>query len=581
MNILDNIVTIKKNIFYFWIKIILTFIILYLWLINSQLFAEESNSLIALALLGSTLTTIIYGVIFKNQSKIQKIILFFLIIDIATSLIFVFPLYYQHLMFSILSIVLLAAIAFILTSVQRIATLAIYLSCGAFAVYFNNPDYTISEAGTILFPFLVFTGVCYLIFHVISSLFRKYENQIDTLREDQKRLILKQSKMDKEIKLSSQRLEYLSKDLRKKSFEIQNILSLTDQLGGNTDSKEIISSFLLTMVGQLGSSHALYLGKKNSSANYYSVLNQKGIHDDRIKKMRIYQDSFLIQLLKSTKDSIPINKIPLNQLYKDEQELLKLFHDDLISPISNSREIIGMFILGSKLSGRIFTREDLNLISILTNQAAFILEQSKISEEIYEFYNKTVKTLLRAQELKDTYSKGHALRTAQYVQAVGIKMGMAKDDLRNLTYGTILHDIGKIITKDEILLYDKKFNGNETDIKKKILEHTLVGASILKSVGFDGSMVDMALHHHEWFNGQGFPHNLKKDQISVESRLLSVCNAFDSMLNDKPYRRSFNKDWTLEQIQKMSGSQFDPEITKLFVDEIDSNPNLIKISNRN
>ena len=84
-------------------------------------------------------------------------------------------------------------------------------------------------------------------------------------------------------------------------------------------------------------------------------------------------------------------------------------------------------------------------------------------------FNKTVKTLLRAQELKDTYSKGHAIRTAQYVQAVGIKIGMGREDLRNLTYGTILHDIGKIVIKDEILLYNKRFTGNDTDIKRKIL----------------------------------------------------------------------------------------------------------------
>jgi len=239
-----------------------------------------------------------------------------------------------------------------------------------------------------------------------------------------------------------------------------------------------------------------------------------------------------------------------------------------------------MFILGKKLTGSNFTQEDMNLVSILTNQAAFILEQSKLSEEIYDFYNKTVKTLLRAQEIKDAYSKGHAIRTSQYVRAVATNMGFSYEELRNLTYGTILHDIGKIVTKDEILSYDKKFNGNDAEIKKQILDHTIVGGSILKSVGFIEPVVDLALHHHEWFNGEGYPHQLSGEEISKESRILSVCNAYDAMINDKPYRKSLNKEWAQNQLQKMAGSQFDPEVVNIFLDEVNSNQNLKKLSIR-
>jgi putative nucleotidyltransferase with HDIG domain len=275
-----------------------------------------------------------------------------------------------------------------------------------------------------------------------------------------------------------------------------------------------------------------------------------------------------------------VSKIPQSQLYRDEKELLNMFIEDLICPISSRSKIIGLFIIGKKLTGSIFTREDMNLVSILTNQAAFILEQSKISEEIYDFYNKTVRTLLRAQEVKDAYSKGHATRTAQYVRAVGISMGLSNDELRNLTYGTILHDIGKIVTKDEILAYDKKFNGNDHEIKKQILDHTIVGASILKSVGFIEPVVDMALHHHEWFNGEGYPHQLQGTQISTESRILAVCNAYDAMMHDKPYRKSLNREIAIEQLNQMAGSQFDPEIVEVFTGEVNSNPNIIDLSKR-
>jgi putative nucleotidyltransferase with HDIG domain len=565
---------------YFWVKIILSLFILSLWLIDSNLFIAESNSFIATSLMISLLTTMIYGIIFKNQNRLNFIIFTFITFDIVMSLILLFPFYQSHFLYNLITLTMMASMVFLLPPKQKWVTVSIYLSLLFLVVIFQLQKMEVSQASVFMLATFTFPAMCFFVFHIVESWLLASESKIEKLEEDKKKFLLTQNKLDKEIKLSGQRLEYLSKDLRKKSFEIQNILNLTDQLGESTDSQKIISSFLLTMVGQLGSSHALYIGMPSPSSTYYSILDQKGVHNDRINDIRIYKDSFMIQLLKSTREPLLVNQIPQTQLYRDEKELLSLFSEDLISPISSRNKIIGMFIIGKKLTGGIFTREDMNLVSILTNQASFILEQSKLSEEIYDFYNKTVRSLLKAQEIKDAFSKGHAIRTSQYVRAVGANMGISNEELRNLTYGTILHDIGKIITKDEILSYDKKFNGNDTEIKKKILDHTIVGASILKSVGFMEPVVDMALHHHEWFNGEGYPHQLNGEDISKESRILSVCNAYDAMINDKPYRKSLNKEWAMDQLQKMAGSQFDPEVVNIFLGEVTSNPNLIKLSNR-
>jgi putative nucleotidyltransferase with HDIG domain len=565
---------------YFWIKAILSIFIFSLWLIDSNFFTAESNTFIAASLIVSLLNTMIYGIIFKNQNKLNFIIFIFIVIDIIVSILMLFPFYQNHFLYNLITIILLASIVFLLQPKAKMISALTYFSLLFLMVVFQSEYQSLAQVAKVISSSFAIPLMCFLVFHMVSNWLLTSEFMIEKLEEDKKKLMLKQNKLDKEIKLSSQRLKYLSKDLRKKSFEIQNILNLTDQLGDSTDSQKIISSFLLTMVGQLGSSHALYIGMTGPSSSYYSILDKKGVHNERINSIRIYKDSFLIQLLKSSREPMLVNKIPQSQLYRDEKELLNLFFDDLISPITSRNKVIGMFIIGKKLTGGIFTLEDLNLVSILTNQAAFILEQSKLSEEIYDFYNKTIRALLRTQEIKDAYSKGHAIRTSQYVRAVGVNMGISNEELRNLTYGTILHDIGKIVTKDEILTYDKRFNGNDTEIKNKILDHTIMGASILKSVGFIEPVVDMALHHHEWYNGEGYPHNLSGEEITKESRILSVCNAYDAMINDKPYRKSLNKEWAMEQLQKMAGSQFDPDVVNIFLSEVNSNSNLIKLSNR-
>jgi len=565
---------------YFGVKILLSIFILSLWVVDSNWFFGESNFLIASSLMVSLLTTMIYGIIFKNQSRLNQIIFSFTTIDVVIALALIFPFYQNHFLYNLITITLLASIVFLLPPKQKWILVSIYSALLLMVVIVDVENVLMAQSSEFSSATFIFPGVCFFIFQIISQWLSNSEEIINKLEEEKKKLLLKQNKLDKEISLSSQRLDYLSKDLRKKSFEIQNILNLTDQLGESTDSQKIISSFLLTMVGQLGSSHALYIGMSGPSSTYYSILDQKGVHNEKINNMRIYKDSFLIQLLKSSREPLLVSKIPKNQLYRDERELLDHFKEDLICPIASRSKIIGMFILGRKLTGNNFSQEDMNLVSILTNQASFILEQSKLSEEIYDFYNKTVKTLLKAQEIKDTFSKGHAIRTSQYVRAVGANMGFSHEELRNLTYGTILHDIGKIVSKDEILSYDKKFNGNDAEIKKQILDHTIVGGSILKSVGFIEPVVDLALHHHEWFNGEGYPHQLGGKEISKESRILSVCNAYDAMINDKPYRKSLNKEWAQNQLQKMAGSQFDPEVVNIFLEEVNSNQNLKKLSIR-
>lgn len=565
---------------YFWIKLLISMFILEIWFVDSEWFLAESNNYIAIALMVSLLTTMIYGIIFKNQNKITTFIFSFLMIDVVNVLVLLSPIYHRHFLYDLISVMLLGSMVFLISSKQKKITITIYGTILLINVLIQSKQMTNQHSIKLFVSSFAFPVLCFIVFQIISEWLISSEKAIVSLKEDKKKLLLKQSKLDKEIKLSSQRLDYLSKDLRKKSFEIQNILNLTGQFGENTDSEKIISSFMLTLIGQLGCSHALYLGLSQPTSTFYSILDTKGVHDEKLKTFRIYKDSFIIQLLKSSREPLLVNNIPQSQLYRDEVELLSHFSKDLICPITSRNKIVGMFIIGEKLNGNNFSREDMNLVSILTNQASFILEQSKVSEEIYDFYNKTVRALLRTQEIKDAYSKGHATRTAQYVRAIGSSMGIVNDGLRNLTYGTILHDIGKIVTKDEFLTYDKKFNGNDSEIKKKILDHTLVGASILKSVGFIEPVVDMALHHHEWYNGEGYPHQLNSDQISIESRILTVCNAYDAMVNDKPYRKSMNKEMAMDQLHIMAGTQFDPDIVEIFINEVNSNPNLIKLSTR-
>lgn len=562
----------------FPVKIGVSLLIILLWAMDSDFFFRPSNTLLAIAVVLTVLSTTTFGIMASAINRKNSFLFYFVIVDLFIIDVFVYPVYLTHALNLVLIFLLLAASTLINNRTQKIYLFSFHL----LAVIFISVWIGVKEsAGYAAAEGFWFGGFSLLVFWGVIKLedtLLHYRIKIAQLEEDKRSLLQKHQQLNKEVRLTGKRLEFLNKDLRRKSFEIQNILSLTDQLGSNPDSRKIISSFLLTMAGQIGCMHAVYFGRNESQKNFYSILDQKGIHDPAAEKFRIYADSFLIQILSGSREPLMVSKIPTYQLYRDEKELLSYFSDDLISPIVIRNKVIGMFLIGPKISGNAFTREDLNLISILTNQAAFILEQSNLNEEIFDFYNKTVRTLLRAQEVKDSFSKGHIIRTTQYVQALGKKIGISNEEQKNLIYGTILHDVGKIALNEDLLKYDKIIEKPDSKIKNKILDHTLIGASILKSVGFDNALVDLALHHHEWFNGQGYPHNLKGNQINLQTRILAVCNAYDAMTSDKPYRKSLQLEWAVDQLKKRSGKQFDPDIVDAFVQEIQVNPKFQKLN---
>jgi putative nucleotidyltransferase with HDIG domain len=232
---------------------------------------------------------------------------------------------------------------------------------------------------------------------------------------------------------------------------------------------------------------------------------------------------------------------------------------------------IGAIIVGSKISGGLFSKEDLNLISIVANQTAFVLEQSKLTQNYKEFYAKTIKAMLESLEAKYIYARGHNVRTANYAAIVGKRLNLPINQIKDLTYGSLLHDIGKIVIKDEYLLNSAKFAQGDMEIKEKILDHTLEGSKILKSAGFNDQIIDMALHHHEFFNGKGYPHKIGQTDLSLSSRILAVCNAYDAMTSDRPHRKALSAKTAQEYLLRSKNTQFDPDIVQIFLEEIGNN----------
>ncbi|MEN3190305.1 MAG: HD-GYP domain-containing protein [Atribacterota bacterium] len=179
-----------------------------------------------------------------------------------------------------------------------------------------------------------------------------------------------------------------------------------------------------------------------------------------------------------------------------------------------------------------------------------------------KMYLETIRTLAAAIDAKDPYTKGHSERVAQMAVALARELNLPEGEIENLEYAALLHDIGKIGVDERILGKDDDLTEEEF---KKIKEHTIVGAKIVEPVEFLKKSYKAIYHHHERFNGSGYPNGKKEEGIPLFARIIAVADAYDAMGSDRPYRKKLSKDKIMKELKDQSGKQFDPKIVKALI----------------
>jgi len=174
-----------------------------------------------------------------------------------------------------------------------------------------------------------------------------------------------------------------------------------------------------------------------------------------------------------------------------------------------------------------------------------------------KIYLDTIRTLAAAIDAKDPYTKGHSERVAKISVILAQELNLSNRDIENIEYVALLHDIGKIGIEDRILSKEEKLTTQEY---KKIQEHPVVGAKIIEPIDFLKNAYISIYHHHERYNGNGYPDGLKEKNIPIYARIIGVADAYDAMSSDRPYRKKFSKEKILKEFTDQSGKQFDPQI---------------------
>lgn len=231
-------------------------------------------------------------------------------------------------------------------------------------------------------------------------------------------------------------------------------------------------------------------------------------------------------------------------------------------PLIENNDVIGTITVANPRDGSHFNSSDLDLLGTIATQASVAIRNARLYEEQQKTYLATVQALVSAIEASDAYTRGHSDRVTRYSLALARKLGYDAEMVQRLEQAAILHDIGKIGIDINLLHKKEKLTQSDFDVLKL---HPSIGVRILEPISFLDQVRDIIEQHHERYDGNGYPNGLAGGETLPEARILAVCDTFDAMTSDRPYRKSLPAEVAIQEIRDHSGTQFDPDIAAAFI----------------
>ena len=293
-----------------------------------------------------------------------------------------------------------------------------------------------------------------------------------------------------------------------------------------------------------------------------------GVTDPLEAIERVKEEHFDLMLLDFIMTPLHGDQV-VEEIRKFNKELYILLltgHKDLAPPLETIKRL--------DIQGYCEKSDKFDQLLLLVESGIKAISQMNLIREINEelkdtyaqlekAYMESIETLRYTVEAKDSYTRGHSDRVSAYSVLIGEKLGLSEQDINTLKIGGLFHDIGKIGVPDSILLKDAKLTDDEYS---EIKNHPSIGAHILSNATIFKDVIPIVKHHHERFDGNGYPGKLKGEDIPYLARIAAIADAFDAMTSKRTYRSSLPIDVVKSELEKNKGTQFDPQIADVFLD---------------
>ncbi|HEY4000193.1 MAG TPA: HD domain-containing phosphohydrolase, partial [Candidatus Xenobia bacterium] len=357
--------------------------------------------------------------------------------------------------------------------------------------------------------------------------------------------------------------------LERKIGEMKAIFQLANEVNRSLDRQRVLEGVLEQSIRLLNARNgSLMLIKRDTHELYIEVAN--GLSREVLESTRV-------RLGEGVAGKVAEEGRP-RLLHKgvrhtdSDVETLRELPSALSVPLTVNGMTIGVLNVSDKLTGEDFTEEELEVLSMLANQAAISIEKARLHGELQELFVSSITALANAIDARDPYTRGHSERVSRYAVRIGERLGLEGQDLEFLRYAALLHDVGKIHVKDEILQKPGKLTEEEF---QKMKLHPVYGAEIIRPIKAFAKILPFIFYHHERFCALGgYPHGISGSQIPLEARIITVADSYDAMTSTRPYRKAMSVEQAIAELVRWSGTQFDPHVVDIFLQILEEDPEL-------
>jgi len=283
------------------------------------------------------------------------------------------------------------------------------------------------------------------------------------------------------------------------------------------------------------------------------------------------KDKVILGLNEGLAGWVAVNRTPLiledtskDQRFKNIPSTPEI-KSSIVLPIIHGEKLLGVLNINTIREYRRFNKDDIELINKIVPILANIIEGEKLERKIEVLNREILISLVSAIEARDPYTKGHSEEVSRLSVLLGKALSLPVEDLKLLEIAGYLHDIGKLKVPDSILQKPGRLTEEEWEIMRR---HPIWGAEMLSKISALKGIDRIVRYHHERWDGKGYPDGLSGEEIPFLSRILGICDSFQAMISDRPYRVALTIPQAIEELQKEKGKQFDPDLVDIFINSV-------------
>jgi putative nucleotidyltransferase with HDIG domain len=363
------------------------------------------------------------------------------------------------------------------------------------------------------------------------------------------------------------------KKSEKESVRLKELISLSrvsELISSNFSTKKLFELILESIIKQLKAEQGSIM-ILDPETQVLSIAASVGLDEEIVKNTKIKIGEGISGKVAMDGKPVLVTNIDEHPLfselshgYPDKSFISYSFglDEEIISyPMVSSSKIFGVINLRKKIDNTPFTKSDLELISILSTQAAIAVENSRLFVNLNNIYIEIMQFIVALTEARDVYLQGHTQRVTQWCIKLGKALGLNAKEMEIIRYAAILHDIGKLAISETILNKPGKLTNEEYEIIKT---HPVIGANIIKPLHFLDSARNLILHHHERLDGKGYPDGLSGREVTLSMNIIILADSYDAMNSSRAYRHALTNETINEEISRNINKQFHPTVSEAF-----------------